>query len=149
MAEKKNPEINSDVVRRAVALLDELGLSELEYGGGDWHVKVAKGQAPAVAAAAPTGEGDAAPTEPDQHDYAGHPGVVTAPMVGIVYTTADPDTPPLVRVGDQVTEGQPVLLIEAMKVFNRIKAPRAGKVTRILVSSGTPVEYGEPLLIIE
>ncbi len=149
MADNKNPEINSDVVRRAAALLDELGLSELEYGSGGWHVKVAKGRAPAVTAAPLTGEGGTAPTESDQHDYAGHPGVVTAPMVGIVYTTADPDTPPLVRVGDQVTEGQPVLLIEAMKVFNRIKAPRAGKVTRILVSSGTPVEYGEPLLIIE
>lgn len=149
MADRKKPEIDSDVVRRAAALLDELGLNELEYGDGAWHVKVvAKSRAPA-AAAAPAGEGQAAPAEPERDDFADHPGVVKAPMVGIVYTAPDPDSPPLVRVGDQVTEGQPVLLIEAMKVFNRIKAPRAGKVTRILVSSGTPVEYDEPLLIIE
>ena len=75
--------------------------------------------------------------------------VVTSPMVGIVHTTAQPGDPPFVKEGDAVTKGQVVLLIEAMKVFNSIEAPAAGTVTRILVAGGTPVEYGEPLLIIE
>ncbi|MCH8835449.1 MAG: acetyl-CoA carboxylase biotin carboxyl carrier protein, partial [Proteobacteria bacterium] len=74
---------------------------------------------------------------------------VTAPMVGVVYTAPEPDEPPFVNVGDTVAEGQTLLLIEAMKVFNPITAPRAGKVARILIGSGTPVEFGEPLLIIE
>ena len=70
-------------------------------------------------------------------------------MVGVVFTSPDPATPPFVRVGDQISEGQTLLLIEAMKVFNPIKAPRAGKLARIFVASGTPVEYGEPLVLIE
>ncbi|HEC14773.1 MAG TPA: acetyl-CoA carboxylase biotin carboxyl carrier protein, partial [Rhodospirillales bacterium] len=82
-------------------------------------------------------------------DISVHPGVVVSPMVGMAYTSPDPDTPPYVKVGDQVSEGDTLLLIEAMKVFNPIKAPRAGKVTRILIDTGTPVEFGEPLLIIE
>ncbi|MBM3952949.1 MAG: acetyl-CoA carboxylase biotin carboxyl carrier protein, partial [Rhodospirillales bacterium] len=80
---------------------------------------------------------------------ADHPGVVKSPMVGVAYTAPDPATPPFIRVGDQVAEGQTLLLIEAMKVFNPIKAPRAGKVARIFIASGTPVEYGEPLVLIE
>ena len=70
-------------------------------------------------------------------------------MVGVVYTSADPDTPAYVKVGDQVAEGDTILLIEAMKVFNPIRAPKAGKVVRILVNGGSPVEFGEPLMIIE
>ena len=70
-------------------------------------------------------------------------------MVGVAYTQPEPDSPPFIQVGDQVTEGQTVVLIEAMKVFNPIKAPRSGKIARILISNGAPVEFGEPLLIIE
>mgnify|MGYP001369945137 CR=1 FL=1 len=81
-------------------------------------------------------------------DAAAHPGVVKSPMVGVAYTSSDPDTPVFVKVGDNVSEGQTLLLIEAMKVFNPILAPITGRVTQILISSGSPVEFGEPLVII-
>jgi acetyl-CoA carboxylase biotin carboxyl carrier protein len=80
---------------------------------------------------------------------ASHPGVVTSPMVGVAYLAPEPGAAPFVTVGARVAQGQTVLLIEAMKTFNQIRAPRAGTVTRILVESGSPVEYGEPLLIVE
>ena len=95
--------------------------------------------APVAAAAAP-----AAPEDPAQH-----PGAVTSPMVGTVYLAAEPGASPFVTVGAQVSEGQTVLIIEAMKTMNHIPAPRAGTVKRILVEDGTPVEYGAPLLIVE
>ncbi|MDW8399664.1 MAG: biotin/lipoyl-containing protein, partial [Acetobacteraceae bacterium] len=96
---------------------------------------------PAPAPAAPS----PAPADSD----ATHPGMVPSPMVGVVYLSPEPGAPPYVTVGARVAQGQTLLLIEAMKTFNQIKAPRAGVVTKILVESGTPVEYGEPLLIIE
>ena len=74
---------------------------------------------------------------------------VTSPMVGVVFTSSDPETPPFVKAGDEVSEGQTLLLIEAMKVFNPITAPRSGTVTKILITNGAPVEFGEPLLILE
>ncbi|MBR0662394.1 acetyl-CoA carboxylase biotin carboxyl carrier protein, partial [Neoroseomonas oryzicola] len=80
---------------------------------------------------------------------ADHPGAVTSPMVGVAYLSPEPGAAQFVAVGAKVTQGQTLLLIEAMKTFNQIKAPRAGTVTRILVESGMPVEYGEPLMIIE
>ena len=95
--------------------------------------------APVAAAAAP-----AAPEDPAQH-----PGAVTSPMVGTVYLAAEPGASPFVTVGAQVSEGQTVLIIEAMKTMNHIPAPRAGTVKRILVEDGHPVEYGAPLMIIE
>ncbi|WP_048863140.1 acetyl-CoA carboxylase biotin carboxyl carrier protein, partial [Acidisphaera rubrifaciens] len=80
---------------------------------------------------------------------AAQPGAVTSPMVGVVYLGPEPGAPPFVAVGQPVAAGQTLLLIEAMKTFNQIKAPKAGTVARILVASGAPVEYGEPLLILE
>ena len=80
---------------------------------------------------------------------AAHPGAITSPMVGVVYLAPEPGAPPFVTVGQQVAAGQTVLLIEAMKTFNQIKAPKAGTVTRILVQNGAPVEYGEVLMIVE
>ena len=80
---------------------------------------------------------------------AGHPGAVLSPMVGVAYLAPEPSAPPYVTLGQSVAAGQTVLLIEAMKTFNQIKAPRAGTVVRIMVGTGTPVEYGEPLMIIE
>ena len=103
---------------------------------------------PAQVAAAPPPASDPAP-QPDTADPSGHPGIVPSPMVGTVYLQAEPGTPPFVSIGDAVTEGQTVLIIEAMKTMNQIPAPRAGKVTRILVEDSTPVEFGAPLLIIE
>jgi acetyl-CoA carboxylase biotin carboxyl carrier protein len=99
------------------------------------HAPVAHAAAPAPAAA---------PEDPAQH-----PGAVTSPMVGTVYLAAEPGATPFVTVGAQVTEGQTVLIIEAMKTMNHIPAPRAGTVKRILVEDGHPVEYGAPLMIIE
>jgi len=146
---KKN-EIDAGLVRRLAELLDETNLTEIEYGQDGWHVRVSKaaaaGPAPSAPSAAPAATdagGEAAATAAD------HPGVVTSPMVGMVYMAEEPGAPPLVQVGDTVSEGQNLLLIEAMKVFNPIKAPRAGRVMQILVANETPVEFGEPLLIIE
>jgi len=146
-------EIDGDLVKRLAELLEETGLSEIEYGRDGWHVKVAKGgtvvAAPALAARGAAPLAEAAVDADADADLAAHPGAVTSPMVGIVYTAPEPDAAPFVKVGDQVIKGQTLLLIEAMKVYNAIEAPRAGKVSRILVLGSTPVEFGEPLLIIE
>ena len=156
MADKKKTsktEIDSELVRQLAGLLEETGLSEIEYGAGDWHLRVAKGgvsmpaavaapTAAPVAASAPELSGD------DDH-HSDHPGVVVSPMVGTVYTTSEPDEPSFVKIGDQVSEGDTLVLIEAMKVFNPVKAVRSGKVSRIFISNGSPVEFGEPLMIIE
>ncbi len=152
---KKN-RLDDALVRRLSKLLNETGLSEIEYGESGWHLRVAKQVAAPLAAApfpaAPAPETATAGSEraaPDEDTNADHPGVIVSPMVGVCYTKPEPDQAPFFKVGDEVEEGDTVLLIEAMKVFNSIKAPRAGKVSRILVSNGTPVEFGEPLLIIE
>ena len=105
---------------------------------------VAYAAAPAAAAPAAAAPATAAPEDPAQH-----PGAVTSPMVGTCYLAAEPGATPFVAVGATVTEGQTVLIIEAMKTMNHIPAPKAGTVKRILVEDGTPVEYGAPLLIIE
>jgi acetyl-CoA carboxylase biotin carboxyl carrier protein len=78
-----------------------------------------------------------------------HPGAVTSPMVGVAYLAPEPGATPFITVGARVAQGQTLLLIEAMKTFNQIRAPKAGTVTRIMVEAGSPVEYGEPLLVIE
>lgn len=154
MAKSPNTDIDASLVRKLADLLDETGLTEIEYGGKDWHLRVAKTTAakPEASAAKPIAAGDAQPVSEWKsvaEAAIDHPGVVVSPMVGVVYITSDPDSPPFVKVGDEVGEGDTLLLIEAMKVFNSIKAPKGGKVTRILVGNGTPVEFGEPLMIIE
>jgi acetyl-CoA carboxylase biotin carboxyl carrier protein len=100
---------------------------------------------PATAQVAPT----APPAGATEAEPASHPGAVLSPMVGVVYLSAEPGTPPFVAVGQSVTAGQTLLLIEAMKTFNQIRAQKDGTVTRILVANSTPVEYGEVLLILE
>ncbi|SHE36896.1 acetyl-CoA carboxylase biotin carboxyl carrier protein [Litoreibacter ascidiaceicola] len=102
--------------------------------------------APAAAAAAPVA---AAPAASGDDDPAQHPGAVTSPMVGTCYLQAEPGTPPFAAVGDKVTEGQTVMIIEAMKTMNHIPAPKSGTVKRVLVEDGTPVEFGAPLMIVE
>ena len=140
-------------------LLNKNELTELsvkrEYGEDDsLEVRVVKqatvvtvAAAPVVHHAAAAPAAAAAPVAIE--DPAQHPGAVTSPMVGTVYLSAEPGASPLVTVGAQVTEGQTVLIIEAMKTMNHIPAPRAGTVKRILVDDGHPVEYGAPLMIIE
>ncbi|MDD9879108.1 MAG: acetyl-CoA carboxylase biotin carboxyl carrier protein subunit [Magnetovibrio sp.] len=155
MAKTPKSKIDEDLVRQLAALLDETGLSEIEYGQDGLSVRVAKhgAPAPAVAAAplpaAPAPAAAEAASGAEESALADHPGALTAPMVGVVYTAPDPDTPAFVQEGDEVKEGQTLFLIEAMKVFNPITAPRAGRVSRILVGNETPVEFGEPLAIIE
>jgi acetyl-CoA carboxylase biotin carboxyl carrier protein len=142
--------VDPDAVRELAALLEELGLSEIEIAKGDERLRVARTlaggavtvtAAPVAAATAPSGGRGAAAAD--------HPGTVKSPMVGTVYLSPEPGAAAFVKAGDTVTEGQTLLLIEAMKTYNPVRAPRAGKVTRILVSDGMPVEYGEPLLILE
>ncbi len=138
------------------ALLNSTGLSEIELEEGDRKVRLARILAPVtvpvaaapapVAAAAPAA---AAPAPSAAADPAKNPGAVKSPMVGVAYLAAEPGSPPYVTVGQKVEAGATLLLIEAMKTFNQIKAPRAGTVKQILVTSGSPVEFDEPLLIIE
>ncbi|MBT3307590.1 MAG: acetyl-CoA carboxylase biotin carboxyl carrier protein [Alphaproteobacteria bacterium] len=155
MANKPKRDVDEDLVRQLAKLLDETGLTEIEYGRDGWHIRVSGGAThvapalPATPAPAPavTAVETAAPASTGEDvDLT---NAVTSPMVGVVFTSSDPDAPPFVKVGDQVTEGQTLLLIEAMKVFNPITATRAGKVTKILISNSSPVEFGEPLLILE
>jgi acetyl-CoA carboxylase biotin carboxyl carrier protein len=144
--------IDSELVRTLAALLDETNLTEIEYGVGDVKIRVARTAAPVtvhhVPAVAHAGHPTAQPAATAAMD-ADHPGAVTSPMVGIAYLSPEPGSAKFVNPGDMVTEGQTVMLIEAMKTFNPIRAPRAGKITRILVTDSQPVEFGEPLMIIE
>lgn len=147
----------AELVRQLALLLAETNLSEIEVTDGDLHIRVARTlSAPpptaAVATLVPTAPLPASvPGLPAHEDNAhlSHPGLITSPMVGVVYTSPEPDAPPFASVGDTVAEGATLLLIEAMKVFNPITAPRSGRVIRVFVANGAPVEYGEPLLVIE
>jgi acetyl-CoA carboxylase biotin carboxyl carrier protein len=148
-------EIDEEAIRRLAGLLDETGLAEIEIAEGGSRLRVARATAPgallAPAASAPA-RAVAPPAEPARSEPvpdAAHPGAVVSPMVGVAYLAPEPGAPPFVRVGDTVAQGQTLLLIEAMKTFNQIKAPKAGTVSRILVESGAPVEYGEVLMLLD
>ena len=144
-------DIDGDLVRKLADLLRETGLSEIEFAEGEKRIRVTRPtaaqtvavHAPVAAAAAPVVA--AAPAAKP----ANHPGAVTSPMVGTAYAAPEPGSAPFVRVGDTVKAGQTVLIIEAMKVMNPIKAPRGGTVVEILISDSQPVEFGEVLMIIE
>ena len=145
------PAIDKELIRELAQLLDETGLTEIEFEHDDVRVRVARSAAPVVqavpvAAAAPVAA-TAARVEPSEAVSAKN--AVTSPMVGTDFRAPEPGARAFVEVGDQVREGQTLLIIEAMKTMNQIPAPRAGKVTAILVEDAQPVEYGEPLLIIE
>lgn len=147
--------VDEDLVRQLARLLEETGLTELEYDAGKVRVRVSRGggaqmvvSAPLMAAAsAPAGSPASASATSEAS--ASHPGAVTAPMVGTVYAAPEPGAPPFIKVGDHVTEGQILFIIEAMKTMNPIRAPRAGVVTQIFSANAQPVEYGEVLLILE
>ena len=141
-----------DAIRSLAAILEEKGLSELELHEGETRLRLVRAGAQTVhlAPAPPQTPIQPAPASPPPP--AGEPpppaGAVPSPMVGIAYLSAEPGAPPFVAPGQTVAAGQTLLLIEAMKTFNQIKAPRAGAVTQILVASGQPVEYGQPLVVI-
>jgi acetyl-CoA carboxylase biotin carboxyl carrier protein len=146
---------DADAVRSLAIILADTGLTEIEIEGKEGRIRVAR--APAQIAAGPATTVTVAPQAaalaavpaPVPVDDAQHPGAVVSPMVGIAYLAPEPGAAPFVVLGQAVAAGQTLLLIEAMKTFNQIKAPKAGTVTRILVTPGAPVEYGQPLLILE
>jgi acetyl-CoA carboxylase biotin carboxyl carrier protein len=149
MANSKDLTVDGELVRALASLLQETGLTEIEYAVGERRIRVVRG-APAAVTVAMPGPAVAAAAAPAAPVAASDlPGAIKAPMVGTAYLSPQPEAPPFIKVGDTVREGQPLLIIEAMKVMNQIPAPRAGKVTQILVSDGTPVEFGQPLLVLE
>src|SRR5215208_6448748 len=148
--------VDHELIRALARLLDETGLTEIEIEQKGLRVRVGR-QGPFVHAAAASASHVSpppvaapapavleAPTDPTKH-----PGVVTSPMVGTAYLAPEPGARPYINVGSLVNAGDTLLIIEAMKTMNQIPAPRAGKVTQILIEDGRPVEFGEPLVIIE
>lgn len=143
--------IDNDAIRQLAELLDDTNLTEIEVAAGDNRIRVAR-QGTMVAAApavAPTVPAASAPAVAAPSDAASHPGAVKSPMVGVVYFAPEPGAAPFISVGASITEGQTLMLIEAMKTFNPIRAPKSGKITQIIATDGHPVEYDEPLVIIE
>jgi len=149
---KEKLAIDPDIVRELARLLDETGLSEIEFERDGQRIRVARQAQPAAPAPvrlaavvdAPLTVAEAAPLDP-----AKHPGVVTSPMVGTAYVGPEPGARPFVEVGSQVKVGDTLLIVEAMKTMNQIPSPRAGTVVQVLIEDGQPVEFGEPLMIIE
>ncbi|HYZ61929.1 MAG TPA: acetyl-CoA carboxylase biotin carboxyl carrier protein subunit [Acetobacteraceae bacterium] len=147
-------QFDPEAVRSLANILRDAGLTEIEIVDADRRIRVVRAPptvaAPSAAlATVPVATVPAAPVEPEPAaDETPPAGAVTSPMVGVAFLSPDPDSPPYVSPGQAVTAGQTVMLIEAMKTFNQIKAPRAGTVTRVLVTNGQPVEYGQPLLVI-
>lgn len=145
---------NSDsaLIRELALLLDETSLTEIEIERAGLRVRVARNIS--IAASMPASYAPAAPSVAGSAsapvtDIAKHPGVVPSPMVGTAYWASEPGAKPFIEVGAKVTAGQTLLIIEAMKTMNQIPSPRAGTVTQILIEDGQPVEFGEPLVIIE
>jgi len=148
MTDKKKI-VDSELIRELADLLNETGLSEIEIEHEDTRIRVARtlqAAAMPMQAAAPAAVASPAAIPAAAAD---HPGAVPSPMVGTAYLAAEPGGKPYVDIGDTVREGQTLLIVEAMKTMNQIPSPRSGKVTRIMVEDGQPVEYGEPLMIIE
>ena len=151
--------IDARLVRKLADILTDTGLSEIEIEHGGLKIRVAKTltAAPVQYAAAPAQSYAPAPAgvpatpsaPPAEAVPASRPDAVKSPMVGTIYLQAQPDSPPFIKVGDSVTAGQTLMIVEAMKTMNPIPAPKAGKVVEILVEDGQPVEFGEPLVVIE
>jgi acetyl-CoA carboxylase biotin carboxyl carrier protein len=154
--------IDADAIRQLAELLEETGLTEIEVAEGEKMIRVGKG----APVAAPHAHAHHAPsalnlmpsdptvpqpanTNPPAAIAANHPGAIVSPMVGTLYLQADPNSPPFVTKGSTVKPGDTLLIIEAMKVMNPIKATKGGTVTQVLVENGQPVEFGEVLIVIE
>jgi acetyl-CoA carboxylase biotin carboxyl carrier protein len=158
MADPKAPAdpIDARLVRRLAAILNDTGLTEIEVERGDLRIKVARSAAPAIAApaavfapaAAVASPAAPAPTPAARSEPEIEGEVVKSPMVGTVYLQPEPGSPPFVKVGDMVAEGQTLLIVEAMKTMNPIPAPKAGRLLELLVTDAQPVEFGEPLAVI-
>ncbi|ABY29499.1 acetyl-CoA carboxylase biotin carboxyl carrier protein [Methylorubrum extorquens] len=154
----KNEPFDPELVRELARMVAETDLTEIEVEKGDLRIRVARKietvsvqvapTAPA-AAAAPVAAAPAALAPAPAKSGAGHPGAVPSPMVGTAYLRPSPDAKPFIEIGTKVQAGDKLLLVEAMKTFNEIVAPRAGTVTAIFIEDGMPVEYGEALLVLE
>jgi acetyl-CoA carboxylase biotin carboxyl carrier protein len=148
--------LDKDVIRELAELLEETGLTEIEIEHEGRRIRVARGVNLTTTLTANTGESPPHETPrgnprsaPRPEEFIVHPGTVTSPMVGTAYRSPEPGAVPFVEIGSKVTAGQTLLIIEAMKTMNQIPSPRAGTVIAILVEDGQPVEYGEPLAVIE
>ena len=158
-AASKPGSIDKELIRELADLLGETGLTEIEVEQDGRRVRVARGVSLTTTLATEstpreTREPLARPAAgnrpaPRSEEPNVHPGTVTSPMVGTAYRSPEPGAPPFVEVGTRVAAGQTILIIEAMKTMNQIPSPRAGTVIAILVEDGQPVEYGEPLAVIE
>ncbi|MBX3518763.1 MAG: acetyl-CoA carboxylase biotin carboxyl carrier protein [Xanthobacteraceae bacterium] len=149
----KKIQVDPSLVRDLAELLNETGLTEIEVQSGSQRVRVSRGAtaiagatAP-VAAAAPVNR--PAAVEASEVNFSNHPGAITSPMVGTAYRSPEPGARPFVDVGDSVKVGQTLMIVEAMKTMNAIPATKAGKVTHVLVDDGQPVEFGQPLVVVE
>ncbi len=145
---------DSALIRELALLLDETSLSEIEIERAGLRVRVARNiniatSVPVPVQPAAPAPAASAPAASAAMDLAKHPGAVPSPMVGTAYWAPEPGAKPFIEVGSKVSQGQTLLIIEAMKTMNQIPSPRAGTVTQILVEDGQPVEFGEPLVIIE
>jgi acetyl-CoA carboxylase biotin carboxyl carrier protein len=152
----KSPLVDRALIQELTGLLDEMGLTEIEIEQDGRRVRVARNLgAPAQPGPQPslprieTPTPSAADTDSGPLDLSKHPGVVISPMVGTAYAAPEPGAKPFIEVGSQVKTGDTLLIVEAMKTMNQIPAPRAGTVIQILFEDGQPVEFGEPLVIIE
>jgi acetyl-CoA carboxylase biotin carboxyl carrier protein len=150
----KKIQVDPSLVRNLAELLNETGLTEIEVQSGTQRVRVSRGATavagPAVVTAAPAATAPrAAAIEASEVNFNNHPGAITSPMVGTAYRSPEPDARPFVDVGDSVKVGQTVLIVEAMKTMNAIPATKSGKVTHVLVEDGMPVEFGQPLVVVE
>ena len=144
--------IDDALVRKLAGLLDETRLTEIEYAWGEHRIRVTRqpGLVQAAVGAAPVAAAAAVAAAPAAiEDLSKHPGAVTSPMVGTAYLSPQPGAPVFVRVGDTVSVGQPLLIVEAMKTMNPIPATKTGVVVAILVADAQPVEFGEPLVMVE
>ena len=155
---KERGNSEQQLIRELAALLVETGLSEIEIEKSGLKIRVARNltvsaappqPAPAAPSSSPSESAQPAAPADASIDLANHPGCVKSPMVGTAYRAPEPGAPPFVEIGSRVSQGQTLMIIEAMKTMNHIPAPRAGTVTHILVENGQPVEFGEPLVIIE
>ncbi|HEV2517108.1 MAG TPA: acetyl-CoA carboxylase biotin carboxyl carrier protein [Devosia sp.] len=164
MTKASSPNADQELIEAIAKLLNEQNLAEIEIEREDLRVRVTRSYAsqavqqvavpayapaPAAAPAPVAPAGSAAGIAPANDDLSSNPGTLTSPMVGTAYLAPEPGKPAFASVGTKVSEGQTVLIIEAMKTMNQIPAHRSGTVTRILVEDASPVEYGQPLVVIE
>lgn len=148
----RNIKVDPALVRELVELLNETGLTEIEVQSGGQRIRVSRGATGAVSAAAIPAAAPPRSTTPvpaAEIDFSSHPGAVLSPMVGTAYRSPEPGARPFAEVGDVVKAGQTLLIVEAMKTMNTIPAPKAGKVTQVLFDDAQPVEYGQPLVVVE